>query len=150
MRFIGLLLAILACAACDSTPTSPTDASAGSPCFADVEVVDWRHYRSFPGSPAIYFAVRHRVTGATPGCVADTDIRFKVTQGNRVLTERWGGTWMYAGEGTYEGWLGNSSTGSYLVTLPDADRPYRIAWTWAWCWRVPPLATYQGCEADEP
>ena len=37
-------------------------------------MVEWRHYRSFPGSPTIYFAVRFRITGATPGCFADLDL----------------------------------------------------------------------------
>ncbi|MCY4026278.1 MAG: hypothetical protein OXH75_08195 [Acidobacteria bacterium] len=116
-------------------------------------MVEWRHYRSFPGSPAIYFAVRFRVTGATPGCFADLDLdfRFQLTQRDRVIPVRWGGGFEYElGRENYNWWLpGNSREGGYHASLPYSG-PYRIKWTWAWCWRVPPVTRQQGCEADEP
>lgn len=78
-------------------------------------------------------------------------MRFKVTQGSRVLTQRWGGPAFThnaeSGASTYDWWT--SPNGTYLLSLPKSG-PYRIAWTWAWCWRVPPLTIPQECEADEP
>ena len=146
------VLAVLAGggAACDSTaPTSPTDSTFARPCLADVEMLQWRHYRRTPGSPAIHFAVQFRVTRATRGCIGDLDFRFKLTQPGRVSNVRSGGTWVYrSGMETDDWWVGGPN-GSYIASLPHSD-PYRIAWTWAWCWRVPPRTTRQPCDADEP
>ena len=148
-RIVGAgILTGLAVAGCDSSPTMPTEPT-GFHCGADVEMVDWRHYRDPPGSAAVYFNARFRITGAEPGCVADLDFRWKLKQRDRVISVRGRGHWMYAPGRETDVWWIHGPTGDYIGSLPYSG-PYSISWTWAWCWRVTSLARRQECTADEP
>ena len=103
------------------------DSLGGTPCSADVEMVEWRHYRSFPGSPAIYFAVRFRVTGATPGCFADLDFRFKLTQRDRVIPVRCGGGFeIRARSGELRLVVARQQSGLRLPRLVALQRPLPV------------------------